>query len=401
MKDFTDLGKRIGAYESDMVKTMSEMIPIKAVSPMSGGEGEGKRADFLEKLLKGWGFQTKRYEYADSSGTKRPSIVTVFGDCKSTIWVIGHIDTVSEGDRKLWKTDPFKVHVENGRMYGRGTNDNGQAVISSLYALRVLKESGAKLKYNLGLVLAADEEIGSIYGMEKLMDEGIFKQGDMFIVPDSGSEQGDKIEIGEKGLLWLKVTVIGKQVHASTPELGKNAYRYAINFIKEVDEHLHKKYSARNKLFDPEESTFEMTKHEKNVDSTNIIPGTDVSYIDCRVLPEYALDDVVADVNAIAKSSMFKDVRIEVEPIVKQDSAPLTSEDAEIVKLMKTALKDLRNLDAKMIGIGGGTVAAFPRRKGIPAVVWETYDEVAHQPNEYSKIADMMNDAKILAYIFL
>ena len=63
----------------------------------------------------------------------------------------------------------------------------------------------------------------------------------MFCVLDMWSDDGARIEIGEKGMLWLKITVNGKQVHASTPADGKNAYRYAINFIHEADEFLHSK----------------------------------------------------------------------------------------------------------------------------------------------------------------
>ncbi|MEM2118682.1 MAG: M20/M25/M40 family metallo-hydrolase, partial [Candidatus Bathyarchaeia archaeon] len=50
-------------------------------------------------------------------------------------------------------------------------------------------------------------------------------------------------------------------------------------------------------------------------------------------------------------------------------------------------------------GIGGGTCAAFFRKIGIPAAVWCTHDEMAHQPNEYAKIENMVNDAKVFALL--
>ena len=59
---------------------------------------------------------------------------------------MSHIDTVTEGDVNLWKTDPFKAVIKNGNMYGRGTMDDGQPVISSMYALKALKESKAGIK---------------------------------------------------------------------------------------------------------------------------------------------------------------------------------------------------------------------------------------------------------------
>ncbi|MDE1860121.1 MAG: M20 family metallo-hydrolase [Candidatus Micrarchaeota archaeon] len=390
----------IESSRGEMVKTLSDMIAIPAISPKSGGAGEGKRADFLSALLKNWGFDAKRYEYTDDSGVKRPSLVLSCGSEERTVWIIGHMDTVAVGDPGLWKTDPFKAHVEDGKVYGRGATDDGHGILCSLYALHALKSSGIKLRYNFGLVLAADEEIGSRFGMAKLMSEGIFKKDDMFVVPDFWSKDGDEIEIGEKGLLWIRITVKGKQVHASTPEAGKNAYRFAAMFVMEVDKHLHSKYDAKDPLFDPSYSTFEMTKHEKNVDSVNIIPGVDVSYIDCRILPRYKIDEIIADVRSIAKRDEFSGVQIEVEQFAREDPAMATSADAEVVRLLEDSIFKLRHMRPKKIGIGGNTVALFPRKLGMQAVAWSTGDDIAHQPNEYVVIDNLVEDTKVLAHLF-
>ena len=260
---------------------------------------------------------------------------------------------------------------------------------------------GAKLKYNFGLIIVSDEELGSKFGMEKLMHENLFNKDDMFLVPDFWSDKGDILEIGEKGMLWLKITVKGKQVHASTPEMGKNAFRYSIKFLNEADEYLHLKYSLKNKLFEPSISTFEMTKHEKNVDSINIVPGLDVSYIDCRILPEYNSEQVIADLQEITKKKEFSEVQITIEPSLKDDPAEPTLPNAEIVKLLENAVHKLNGIHARKIGIGGGTCALFPRRYNMQAVVWCTGPEIAHQANEYTIIKNMVSDAKVMAYLFL
>ena len=399
--DFEKIARAIDSHRGEMVEIMSRMIEIKAVSPKSGGEGEGERADFLEGILKGWGLKVDRFAYKDDTSTSRPSLVAKMGNSNRTIWLVAHIDTVAEGDRSLWKTDPYKAHIDGDKIYGRGTVDDGQAVIACMYALKVLKDSGADLKYNCGLVLAANEEEGSPYGMQPLMKEGIFAKDDMFLVPDFGVPNGDAIEIGEKGLLWIKITITGKQVHASTPAQGVNAFRYMSRFVLAVDEELHRKYAKTNTLFDPSYSTFEMTKHEKNVDSTNIIPGREVFYFDCRVLPDYTLDEVLSEIKKIADRDEFKPVKIELEPVTKEDSPQPTSKDSEISQLLAGAIKDLRGIEAKFIGIGGGTCAMFPRREKMQAVAWLTQDPLDHQPNEYAKISDMVADAKVFAYLFL
>ncbi|MCL4363334.1 M20 family metallo-hydrolase [Candidatus Marsarchaeota archaeon] len=391
----------IDSYRENMIKSMSEMIAIPSISPSSGGEGEAKRADMLESLLGSFGMQVKRYDYKDGNFT-RSNLISKYGNKDSTIWILSHIDTVSTGDLSLWEHDPFKAYIDKDKIYGRGTTDNGQSAIASIYALKALMDSKANLKYNFGLALVADEEVGSTYGVQALMKEEIFKNKDMVVVPDWGTSDGSGIEIAEKGILWLKVSVKGKQVHASTPELGINAYKISNKFLNEADIGLHKKYAAENALFDPKISTFEMTKHEKNVDSINIIPGLEVSYMDCRILPEYGIDDILEYLNGIA-NQVCNDTgaEIKLEAFNREDPAVPTAKDSEIVVLLSQKIKELRNVEPKFTGIGGGTVAKYFRDIGMPVAVWSTCDDIAHVPNEYCKISNMVNDAKVFASLFL
>ncbi|MCL4379064.1 MAG: M20 family metallo-hydrolase [Candidatus Marsarchaeota archaeon] len=401
MDELTALNRKLDSYRNDMISTMSRMISIKSISPMSGGTGEGKRAEFLERTLRSWGFKVDRYVYRDGTGTERPNLAVRYGAEKRTIWIVSHMDTVSEGDINLWKTDPFKAVVKDGRIYGRGTIDDGQPVISSMYALKALKELGTSMKYSFGLALVADEELGSEYGIQSMLRENLFKKDDLFLVPDSGVASGKEIEVAEKSIVWLKVTVHGKQAHASTPEMGVNAFRYLIRFFGLVDRELHKRYGRSNPIFNPPVSTFEMTKHEKNVDSINIMPGTEVAYLDCRVLPEYDKDEVVSYIRRMSRRKEFRDAKISFELVQDEEAPPPTSVDSEIVKLLKGAIKRQRGIVPKAVGIGGGTCAAYFRRKGLPSAVWFTCNNIAHQPNEYLVIKDMVEDAKVFAALFV
>ncbi|MDE1865084.1 MAG: M20 family metallo-hydrolase [Candidatus Micrarchaeota archaeon] len=395
------IAERVEGYREAMVKTLCDMIAIKAISPLSGGNGESARADFLGNVLKGWGFEVKRYDYKDESSVQRPNIVVKFGKARKTIWFIAHMDTVAEGDLTLWKTNPFKAVVKDGTVYGRGSLDNGQDLVAAMYALRVAKEMGISGEYNFGLALVADEELGSKYGIQKIIREGVFQSEDMFVVPDAGVETGETIEIAEKGILTMKVTVKGHQVHASLPELGKNAFRYSTRFLQRADELLHAKYDGTDDLLG--KSTFEMTKHEKNVDSTNIIPGIDVSYIDCRVIPGYKLDDILADMNAIAKGDGFASdgVSIEVGVFNREDAVPKTAPDSEVAVRLSRCIKAVLGIEPRFVGIGGGTCAKFFREKGFPAVVWSKQSLLAHQPNEPAKVDDMVTDAKVFVAMLI
>ena len=81
--------------------------------------------------------------------------------------------------------------------------------------------------------------------------------------------------------------------------------------------------------------------------------------------------------------------------------SPATSKDSDVVKLLTNAIKEVKGIDSKLIGIGGGTVGSFLRKEGYQCAVWGTLDETAHQPNEYCIIKNMIEDAKVLAVAIL
>ena len=62
-------------------------------------------------------------------------------------------------------------------------------------------------------------------------------------------------------------------------------------------------------------------------------------------------------------------------------------------------MKAVHGISARCVGIGGGTVGAYLRNKGFNCVVWSTLDEMAHQPNEYAIIANIVKDAETIAYM--
>jgi succinyl-diaminopimelate desuccinylase len=71
------------------------------------------------------------------------------------------------------------------------------------------------------------------------------------------------------------------------------------------------------------------------------------------------------------------------------------------VKSLFAAIKEAHGIEARTIGIGGGTVGAYLRCKGYSAVVWSTMDELAHQPNEYCIVENIIKDAETLAALFV
>ncbi|MBR7080038.1 MAG: M20/M25/M40 family metallo-hydrolase, partial [Treponema sp.] len=91
-------------------------------------------------------------------------------------------------------------------------------------------------------------------------------------------------------------------------------------------------------------------------------------------------------------------VTVEVSELQAEQSLP-TPSDAPVVLELKNAIERVHGIKAKIVGIGGGTVAAGLRNKGYNAVVWSTMDETCHQPNEYAIVKNIALDAMTMAYM--
>jgi succinyl-diaminopimelate desuccinylase len=270
-------------------------------------------------------------------------------------------------------------------------------------AARAFLESAVTPEIPVALAFVADEETGSVYGLRYLLDRHreLFRKDDLIVIPDSGNPTGTEIEVAEKGILWVKFRTLGKQTHGSMPATGINAHKAAAYLTVRM-ESLYAKFRKRDTLFHPSNSTFEPTKKEANVPNINTIPGEDVVYFDCRVLPCYSIDEVMRAIKAIVRETEKKfRVKIEVTTAQKEKAAPPTDPKSPVAVSITRAVKELRRRTPKTIGIGGGTVAKYLREAGFPCVVWSTLDEQAHRPDEHARIPHILGDAKVFAHVAL
>jgi succinyl-diaminopimelate desuccinylase len=403
--DWDRTAKRVESFRDEMIELQKSLCAIPALCPTSGGEGELAKERFLKDFVSALKPDLLEEVCAPDprvpSGI-RPTLVVRWNgaDTSRTLWILTHTDVVPPGELSMWKGDPWKAYVEGGRIYGRGVEDNQQSLVGSIFALKACRQERVPFPVNVGLMFMADEETGSALGMEYVVEHTDYlRPGDLVVVPDGGSPDGSEVEIAEKGSAWIKVHTVGRQCHASTPDQGVNAFRAASALVVSLDG-LYQEFPQRNAVFVPATSTFEPTKKDPNVPNVNTIPGDDVFYVDCRVLPEIPLDQVLAAVRRRADEVERKyGVKIEVLPEKLSHAAPATPPDAPVVKLTADALRRVYSVEPRLVGIGGGTVAAFPRRVGMPAVVIGRNKEMAHQPDEFCEIEDLVGDAKVFAYM--
>jgi succinyl-diaminopimelate desuccinylase len=405
---FQRISQRINSYRDQMIELQTALTAIPAIGPENGGDGELLKANFLKQCLMELGFKNFRhYDAQDnrvSSGIRPNFVATIEGKNKSRfVWIITHLDIVPPGELNLWHHDPYRAYVKDGHIFGRGVEDNQQDMVASIFAAKAIIDEGLTTANSINLAFVSDEETSSNMGLFYMMDstDKLFNHDDLIVVPDSGNPQGTLIEVAEKSILWPCFKTKGKQCHGSKPQLGNNAFFAASHLVTKLGK-LKKLFPKSDPLFDPPESTFEPTKKEANVGNINTIPGEDFFCMDCRVLPDYDLQDVTSTIQKIVREieKKFK-VQIEISTAQYVQSAKPTSPDTPVIKALTEAIQTVYNIEAFAGGVGAGTVASYIRKKDYPAAVWSKTNQTAHQPDENCPIDNILGNAKVFAHLFL
>ncbi len=344
---------RIDGYRDDVIRLQTELCKRPALDPTSGGIGEVEKAAFLKSYLESLGLKVTQYDSPDPrvpSG-RRPNLVTYYPATSSgpRLWIIAHTDVVPPGDLSLWTGDPWVVRTDGDVMTARGVEDNQGGLTSAVMTAKAFIDARVTPKLPLALAFVADEETASTHGLIFLLKQhrDLFRKDDLIIIPDSGNEHGTEIEVAEKSILWIRFRTKGKQTHGSTPATGINAHKAAAYLTVRM-ESLYQKFRKRDPLFHPSNSTFEPTKKEANVPNINTIPGEDVIYFDCRILPAYKVDDVTRHIKMLVKETEKKfRVKIEMTFMQREIAAPPTPADCAVATAITRAVKELRQQAAQ------------------------------------------------------
>lgn len=304
MKYKNEIEKYIEDHKQEMIDDIiklceinSQKMPYKEGMPF--GEGPYKALMAAISMGEGYGFSVKNYDNYVAA--------IDLNDKEKGLDILAHLDVVPEGEG--WtKTEPFKPHIEDGKIYGRGTSDDKGPAVAALYALRALKELNIPLSKNVRLILGTDEECGSecikhyykfekeaplsfspdaeypVVNIEKGKLHGNFVANfekstelprivsieagtKVNVVPpkakvvieglkiDDVKAEADKVsaETGIKFLFDLEpvfeITAMGKNAHGSTPQNGNNAITALLLLISRLKFAKSKQIEILNNLY--------------------------------------------------------------------------------------------------------------------------------------------------------
>ncbi len=204
------------------IELLKELIAIPSYS-----REENAVADNLQNYIESLGYVANRKD--NNIWLMSPG----FDESKPTILLNSHIDTVKPVNG--WTLDPHEPKVQDGKLFGLGSNDAGASLVSLLHTFFILTERTQS--YNLIFAASAEEEVSGANGMESLLKE--LPKIDVAIV---GEPTGMQMAIAEKGLMVLDCTAYGRAGHAARNE-GDNAIYKAMEDIAWFKNHRFEKVS--------------------------------------------------------------------------------------------------------------------------------------------------------------
>ena len=285
-------------YVSDAVQLLKKLIATPSVS-----RNEKDAADIMEQTIRSYGFEPQRE--ANNLWIIDPH----YDESRPTLLLNAHIDTVKPV--ASWSRDPFSPDVEDGVLYGLGSNDCGGGLCSLLQIFRMLTKKPQS--YNLIYLASAEEEVSGKDGITRALP--LLPHIDLAIV---GEPTGMNPAVAEKGLMVLDVIAHGKSGHAARNE-GVNAIYEALDDMRWIRDY---KFEKVSEFLGPTKMTLTVvnagTQH-------NVIPDKCTMLVDIRTNEFYDNEEVYEFIRQHLKSEVkahsfrLKSSRIDPEhPLIRK-----------------------------------------------------------------------------------
>ena len=263
-------------YTGEAVSLLSHLIATPSVS-----REERRAADIMEEELTRCGFTPHR----------EANNVWAIGSCqredRPTLLLNAHIDTVKPG--ASYTRNPYEPSLEDGTLYGLGSNDCGGGLVSLLQVFRELSAS-ERCPYNLVYLASAEEEVSGKDGISRALP--LLPHVDVAIV---GEPTGMQPAVAEKGLMVVDITAHGKSGHAARNE-GVNAIYEALDDLCWIRSH---RFDRVSKFLGP-------TKMQATVVNAgtqhNVVPDECKIVVDVRTNELYTNEEVFDIISSHCKS---------------------------------------------------------------------------------------------------
>ena len=341
--------------------------------------------DDLEQWFRVQSIVTHRFPNAD--GTKATLLASVGPMVDGGVILSGHTDVVPvEG--QSWTTDPFKLRVDKGRAYGRGSVDMKGFLSLGMTLLPEMQK--AALKTPVHMMFSYDEELTCLGVVDAIAAFGqTLPRPRAAIV---GEPTNLEVADAHKSVFTFRTEVKGFECHSSKPMLGANAVSGAAELIRHLDQLAEEERAKGDPTgrFDPPYGTV----HVGNVrggTARNIVPKSCIFEWEVRGVPATDEADVARRLEAYANEVMLPRLRAtghpaSIETICDVQVPGLKPDPGSVAETLAMRLAG-RN---KTITVPYGTEAGHFQAAGIPTIVCGPGSiNQAHQPDEYIEVAEL------------
>lgn len=405
----------IAAREDEIVALTQDLIRFPTVNPP--GDAYRPCAEHLGERLRRRGFEIAyvRAEGApgDTDAHPRWNVIArreMGGGPGPCVHFNGHIDVVEAG--RGWTVDPFGGVLKDGRVYGRGACDMKGGIAAAVVAVEALVDSGLQLPGALEISGTVDEESGGYGGVAYLAERGWFSppRVDHVIIPEPLNV--DRVCIGHRGVWWAEVETRGRIAHGSMPFLGDSAIRHMSAVLERIEHELYPALASRRSDMPvvpdgARQSTLNINSvHGGQAEGHDGLPSPVVAdscrlVLDRRFLIEESLDDVRGEVRALLdrvaaeRPEFAYELRelFAVQPTMADRDGPVATATA-------AAVRRILGRDAAIVCSPGTYdqkhVDRIGRLKDCVAYGPGVLD-LAHQPDEWVGVADMVASAQVMA----
>lgn len=314
----------------------------------------------------------------------------------------GHLDILPPQNNNQWKSPPFSGHIEDGKIYGRGTVDMKAGTFSSFFAGLIIKDLDIPLKGNVLFTGVCDEEICGENGMLYLIKNGYVKKKheDDFGLNCEPTNL-EEINMATKGVLRADIKVQGKGAFGARPYLGINAIdktHKLINEIIQLNEKINKDESLRHPLLEPASVLVTLIK---GGEASNLVPDSCTITVTRRMLPCENKEGCLKDYSDIIERLNSEDPEFKAE-IHEWDNFRPPVElplNLPLVDALRKAQMLVTGKELLLTGSEGGTDASLVvYYTGIPMPVYGPGDyKLLGTVNEHVTVEDFINAIKIYA----
>ena len=369
----------------DSISLTQALVRCPSITPKDEGA-----LGIVERYLKLIGFKSKKLTFNKEGSYEVNNLFASIGKNGKHLAFAGHTDVVPPGEEASWTYPPFSGNINNGRLYGRGSEDMKSSIACFISATNnFIEKYGKNFGGKISFIITGDEEKEAINGTKKIMEWA--KRNDIVfddcIVGEPTSEKivGDKIKIGRRGSINFYIKVIGIQGHTANAHRAENPVHLMVNLLKKITS---KPLDRGNKYFLP--SSIQVATFDVDNSASNIIPEKASATINIRFNNKHNAQSLKQWLDKIIKNEFKKKIKAKCTYLSEVTGESFINNPGKLCNLINQVIKKENRTSKKpKLATDGGTSDARFIKDYCEVVELGMINKTLHQINENVKISDL------------